>query len=284
MFLHIQENFGRDLIEVRDNGVGIRREDVPYFAQPHYTCKLSCFEDLTSLATYGFRGEALASIAAVACLSVTTSTGDNDIAMTYTIDHSGQVIVSKPSHLGRGTTVSVSNLFKNIPVRRQYFRNAKWCREELRKVEGVMLAFGIAHPGVRFTLKHNKNVIWQKVQTSDFKANVTLVLGTTTMQQLTPIVFQSFDPMLKVHGWVPRLQGDVTQVSRATGDRLFLLVNQRPVVVKPIIQVNRPSTFVNIMLIFPLLNLDGQTGICGSISVTVRSISSGCSQHQRAAL
>ncbi len=234
-----QENFGRDLIEIRDNGLGISETNVPYLAQPHCTSKLSHFDHLASVSTYGFRGEALASIAAVASLVVTTCTDDDDVATTYTMDHSGQVIASKPSHLGRGTTVSVTNVFRNVPVRKQYFRSDKCCKEDLKKVEEVMLAFGIAHPGVRFVLKHNKNVIWQKLQTFDSKTNATLVLGSAVMQQLTPIAFQSFDPMLKVHGWVPRSQGDVTHISRATGDRLFLLVNQRPVVVKPIIQVNQ---------------------------------------------
>ncbi len=232
-----QENYGCDLIEVRDNGVGVCKKNIPYLAQAHCTSKLSQFNDLTSLTTYGFRGEALSSIAVVACLAVTTSTGDDAVAMTYTIDHSGQVVASKPSHLGRGTTVSVTKLFRNVPVRKQYFKNGKWCREELRKVEELMLAFGVAHLGVRFTLKHNQNVIWQKIQTSDHRTNVALVLGTAAMQQLIPIAFQSFDPMLKLYGWVPKPRGDVTQLSRATGDRLFLLVNQRPVVVKPVIQV-----------------------------------------------
>ena len=233
----LQENYGLDLIEVRDNGIGIKKEDTSYMALPHYTSKLTSMDDLTSLESYGFRGEALTSVAAVSTLSITTCTEADDIALTYTIDHSGQVIATRPSHLGRGTTVSVTNLFKNVPVRKQYYRSPKRCKEDLKKVEEVILAFGITHPRVRFVFKHNKTLVWQKMQTSDFKTNLQLVLGSAIMQQLVSISYQSFDPMLKVHGYVPKLDADLVLVSRTTADKLFLIVNNRPVAVKPVIQV-----------------------------------------------
>ena len=226
---------------MRDNGTGIGKEDAPFMAMPHCTSKLVDVQDLASLESYGFRGEALNSIAAVSDLRVTTCTEDDDVALVYSMDHSGQLIATRPSHLGRGTTVTVANLFRNVPVRKQYFRNTKRCKEDLKKVEGTMLALGIAHPRVRFVLKHNKNVIWQKLQTTDFKINVSLVLGASFMQQLCPITFQNFDPMLNVYGFVPSPQADVSQVSRATTERLFLLVNQRPVTVDPVIRVQIAS-------------------------------------------
>lgn len=234
----MQENYGLDLIEVRDNGTGIKKEDTPYMALPHYTSKLTNMDDLTSLDSYGFRGEALTSVAAISNLSIITCTEMDDVALMYTIDHSGQVIATKPSHLGRGTTISVTNLFKNIPVRKQYYKNSKHCKEDLKKVEDIVLSFGITHPQVRFVLKHNKSIIWQKMQTSDFKINLQLVLGSTIMQQLVPITFQHFDPMLKIQGYIPKRDADFTLVSRTTADKLFLIVNNRPVAVKPVIQVN----------------------------------------------
>ena len=238
----LQENYGLDLIEVRDNGTGIKKEDAPYMALPHYTSKLTNMDDLMSLESYGFRGEALTSVATISTLSVTTCTETDDIALTYTIDHSGTVIATKPSHLGRGTTISVTNLFKNVPVRKQYYRSPKRCKEDLKKVEEVVLAFGITHPRVRLVFKHNKTIVWQKMQTSDFKTNLQLVLGSAIMQQLVPIACQSFDPMLKVHGYVPKPDADLGLVSRTTADKLFLIVNNRPVAVKPVIQVCPFST------------------------------------------
>ena len=242
-FFLSQENYGLDLIEVRDNGVGIKREDTPFMAQHHYTSKLTSLDDLSSLTSYGFRGEALASIVAVSDLRVTTCTEVDDVALVHTVDHSGRVIATKPSHLGRGTTVSITNLFRNIPVRKQYYKNsAKRSREDFKRVEDVILAFGIAHPMVRLVLKHNKSVVWQKLQTTDFRSNLNLVLGSSTVQNMVPISFQSFEPMLKVHGFVPKLDADPCQVFRTTADRIFLFVNQRPVVVKPVVQV-RQSIF-----------------------------------------
>ena len=233
----LQENFGLDLIEVRDDGSGIKKEDRLFLALPHYTSKLSSFEDLASLASYGFRGEGLASIAAVSELRVTTRTEADNIAQMCIIDHSGKTVATKPSHLGCGTTISAANLFKNFPVRRQYFRNVKQCRESLKKVEDVMMAFGIAHHNVRFTLKHNKSILWQKNLAVDFRTNLSMILGVGVMEQLFPLVFEHFDPMLKIRGYVPKPGGNGSLVSRATNDRIFLFVNSRPVIIKPLMQV-----------------------------------------------
>ena len=237
----MQENFGLNVIEVRDNGLGIKKEDTANMAKPHFTSKLASFDDLQSLDFYGFRGEALASIAAVSNLSVTTCTQSDAIATTYTMDHSGNITSTKHSHLGQGTTVTVANVFKNLPVRKQCFKSAKKCKEELRRVEEVLIGFGLAHCGLRLTLKHNKCIIWQKIQTSDFGSNVSLILGAALFQQLVPMNYQSFSPMVKIQSYVPRPEADLTMVSRCTSEKIYLLVNQRCVTVKPLIQVGSPS-------------------------------------------
>ena len=208
-------------------------------ALPHCTSKLGSFKDLASLVSYGFRGEALASIASVSELRVTTCTAADAIAQTYIVDRSGAVVATKPSHLGRGTTVSAANIFKNFPVRRQYFKSGKRCREDLKRIEDLLMAFGIIRPRVRLALKHNKSLIWQKNLAADLKTNISMILGMGVMQNLCPLAFECFDPMLKIRGYVPKPQSDCSVVSRATPDRLFLFVNSRPVVIKPLLQVSR---------------------------------------------
>uniref|UniRef100_A0A3Q2ZNL9 PMS1 homolog 1, mismatch repair system component n=1 Tax=Kryptolebias marmoratus TaxID=37003 RepID=A0A3Q2ZNL9_KRYMA len=95
------ENFGLDRIEVRDNGDGVKAADAPVMAVRHFTSKISGHEDLERLETYGFRGEALGSICAVAEVTVTTKTEEEDISTQYTLDLTGAVVSQKPSHLGQ---------------------------------------------------------------------------------------------------------------------------------------------------------------------------------------
>lgn len=223
---------------MRDNGTGIKREDTANMARPHFTSKLSSFQDLQSLEQYGFRGEALTSVAAVSDMSITTRTSDDDIATTYMLDHSGNVASRKPSHLGLGTTVSVTNLFKNLPVRKQCFKSAKRCKEELRRIEDLMIGFGLAHCALRLTLKHNRCIIWQKIQTSDFGSNVSLIFGAALFQQLTPVNHQSFSPMIKIRSFVPKPEAEVSVVSRSTPDKIYVLVNERCVILKQLNQVS----------------------------------------------
>nr|XP_048726220.1 PMS1 protein homolog 1 isoform X3 [Caretta caretta] len=102
------ENYGFDKIEVRDNGDGIKAADVPVMAVKHYTSKISCPEDLESLTTYGFRGEALGSICCISEVLITTKTAADDFSTQYILDSSGHVTSQKPSHLGQGAISPLS--------------------------------------------------------------------------------------------------------------------------------------------------------------------------------
>eukprot|EP00064_Thunnus_orientalis_P014704 superscaffoldBa00002595_g14751 len=96
------ENYGLDRIEVRDNGQGIKAADTAVMAVRHFTSKICSHEDLEQLETYGFRGEALGSVCAVAEVAVTTKTEDDDISTQYTLNCTGGIVSQKPSHLGQG--------------------------------------------------------------------------------------------------------------------------------------------------------------------------------------
>ncbi|XP_066491601.1 PMS1 protein homolog 1 isoform X4 [Tiliqua scincoides] len=150
------ENFGFDKIEVRDNGDGIKAVDVPVMAMKHYTSKISSSEDLENLTTYGFRGEALGSICCISEVLITTKTAADDFSTQYVLDRSGHVISQKPSHLGQGTTVTVMKLFKNLPVRKQFYSTDKKRKEEIKKIQKLLMAYGIIKPEVRIMFTHNK--------------------------------------------------------------------------------------------------------------------------------
>uniref|UniRef100_A0A4W5NST4 PMS1 homolog 1, mismatch repair system component n=1 Tax=Hucho hucho TaxID=62062 RepID=A0A4W5NST4_9TELE len=245
------ENYGFDRIEIRDNGSGIKAADTAVMAVKHYTSKICSHDDLEHLATYGFRGEALGSICAVAEVAVTTKTSEDDVGTQYTLDLTGSVVSQKPSHLGQGTTVCALKLFKNLPVRRQYYANTKKCKEELKKVQDLLMAYAILKPELRLTLTHNKVVVWQKAKVSDHRMALMATLGPNAVAHLLPVHHQQ--PEIVIDGFFPRPGMDCSLASSSNPDKTFIFVNDRPVHQKDILKypadsaLNRyPTMMLNI--------------------------------------
>nr|AAI52496.1 Zp3a.2 protein [Danio rerio] len=231
------ENYGLDRIEVRDNGSGIKATDVSVMAVKHYTSKISCHEDLEQLETYGFRGEALASICAISEVIITTKTADDDFSIQYSVDHNGQIVSQKPSHLGQGTTVCAANLFKNLPVRRQYYSNTKKCKDELKRVQNLLMAYAVIKPELRVTLSHNKAVVWQKSRVSDHRTALMAVLGAASVANMLPIQHHQEQPEITIDGFFPKPGSDLNSTSSSTTDKSFIFVNSRPVHHKEILKL-----------------------------------------------
>ncbi|NXC38526.1 PMS1 protein, partial [Penelope pileata] len=230
------ENYGFDKIEIRDNGNGIKVADVPVMAIKHYTSKISSSEDLERLTTYGFRGEALGSICCISEVLITTKTADDDISTQYVLDSSGHITSQKPSHLGQGTTVTVLKLFKNLPVRKQFYSTNRKCKEELRKVQDLLIAYGIIKPELRITFVHNKAVIWQKTRVSDHKMACMSVLGTAVMGSMVPFQHRCEDPEINLSGFLPKAESDSSLTSLSSSERSFIFINDRPVHQKEILK------------------------------------------------
>ncbi|NP_958476.2 PMS1 protein homolog 1 [Danio rerio] len=231
------ENYGLDRIEVRDNGSGIKATDVSVMAVKHYTSKISCHEDLEQLETYGFRGEALASICAISEVIITTKTADDDFSIQYSVDHNGQIVSQKPSHLGQGTTVCAANLFKNLPVRRQYYSNTKKCKDELKRVQNLLMAYAVIKPELRVTLSHNKAVVWQKSRVSDHRTALMAVLGAASVANMLPVQHHQEQPEITIDGFFPKPGSDLNSTSSSTTDKSFIFVNSRPVHHKEILKL-----------------------------------------------
>ncbi|XP_026151406.1 PMS1 protein homolog 1 [Mastacembelus armatus] len=231
------ENYGLDRIEVRDNGHGIKAVDTPVMAVRHFTSKICSHEDMEHLETYGFRGEALGSICAVAEVAVTTKTEDDDISTQYTLNFTGDILSQKPSHLGQGTTVSVLKLFKNLPVRRQYYSSTKKCKEELKKVQELLMAYAIIKPDLRLTLVHNKVVVWQKAKVADHRSALLATLGPSAVANLLPCHHHQEQLELFIDGFFPKPGADHSSTSSSTPDKTFIFVNNRPVQHKDIMKL-----------------------------------------------
>ncbi|KAI9732373.1 MAG: DNA mismatch repair protein [Cirrosporium novae-zelandiae] len=148
---------GLKLLQITDNGHGINRDDLPILCERFTTSKLKAFEDLSSMTTYGFRGEALASISHIAHLTVTTKTADSSCAWrAHYAD--GKLVPAKPGQspdpkacAGRGgTQITVEDLFYNVPTRRRAFRSSS---EEYAKILDLVGRYAIHCSGVAFSCK-----------------------------------------------------------------------------------------------------------------------------------
>ncbi|MED6241226.1 hypothetical protein ATANTOWER_004031 [Ataeniobius toweri] len=231
------ENFGLDRTEVRDNGCGIKAVDAPVMAVRHFTSKICSHEDLGHLETYGFRGEALGSICAVAEVAVTTKTEEDDISTQYTLDFTGNIVSQRPSHLGQGTSVNVMKLFKNLPVRRQYYSSTKKCKEELKKVQDLLMAYAIIKPELRLMLVHNKVVVWQKPRVADNRSALVATLGPSAVTNLLPC--HQEQPEIVLDSFLPKPGADLLSTSSSTPDKTFIFINNRPVQQKEILKLLR---------------------------------------------
>ncbi|XP_023398520.1 PMS1 protein homolog 1 isoform X5 [Loxodonta africana] len=238
------ENYGFDKIEVRDNGEGVKAVDAPVMAMKYYTSKINSHEDLENLTTYGFRGEALGSICCVAeffslQVLITTRTAADNFSTQYVLDGSGHIISQKPSHLGQGTTVTALRLFKNLPVRKQFYSTAKKCKDEIKKVQDLLISYGILKPDLRIIFIHNKAVIWQKTRVSDHKMALMSVLGTAIMGNMESFQHHSEESEIYLSGFLPKHDADHSLTSLSTPERSFIFINNRPVHQKDILKLIR---------------------------------------------
>ncbi|XP_070277784.1 PMS1 protein homolog 1 isoform X6 [Myotis yumanensis] len=233
------ENYGFDKIEVRDNGEGIKATDAPVMAMKYYTSKINSHEDLENLTTYGFRGEALGSICCVAEVLITTRTAADNFSTQYVLDGSGHIISQKPSHLGQGTTVTALRLFKNLPVRKQFYSTTKKCKDEIKKVLDLLISYGILKPDLRILFIHNKAVVWQKTRASDHKMALLSVLGTAVMGNMEPFQYHSEEAQIYLSGFLPKHDADHSSTSLSTPERSFIFINSRPIHQKDILKLIR---------------------------------------------
>lgn len=159
------EGGGSKRILVRDNGVGISKEDLPLALRRHATSKISSIDDLDNLLSMGFRGEALASIAAVSRLTLTSKPSVQEAAYAISVDGVEQVPeISAKAH-PNGTSVEVCDLFFNTPARRRFLRSEK---TEFLKIEEIFKRLALSRPDVEFCFKNNGKIIYDlKVATND---------------------------------------------------------------------------------------------------------------------
>src|SRR5690606_28742677 len=152
----IVKDAGRTLMQVVDNGGGMSVTDIRMAFERHATSKIRATEDIFSIKTKGFRGEALASIAAVAQIDA-VSKRDSDEVATRLIIEGGEVRDQLPATAKRGTSISVKNLFYNVPARRNFLKSNQI---EFKHIQDEFLRVALAHEQVEFNLYHNDSEIY----------------------------------------------------------------------------------------------------------------------------
>jgi DNA mismatch repair protein MutL len=150
---------GRSLVRVTDDGTGMSRDDALLAFERHATSKIRRAEDLAAIATMGFRGEALPSIASVSRLTLTTRERDGDaVEATRVIIHGGKILEVKSAGGPTGTSIEVRQLFFNLPARRKFLRSEE---TERTHIHHYLTLAALAYPEVAFTFTHDQRVVWQ---------------------------------------------------------------------------------------------------------------------------
>ena len=218
------KNSGKSLIRVRDNGQGIPHEELPLALAPHATSKIATLEDLEAILTLGFRGEALASIAAVSKLTLTSRTKDEDHAYSVEVEGPQQNPEINPAAHPVGTSVEVCELFFNTPARRRFLRSD---RTEFMHIREIFVRTALANPDIDFELNlDGKNVINVKAVMGDEKKRLVRLskLAGSDFNR-SGIFIKGEDPCLNVNGVLL----PPSSVEESAVENIFLFLNGRPI-------------------------------------------------------
>lgn len=211
----IVKEAGRALIQVIDNGSGMSETDARLSFERHATSKIRRAEDLFDIRTMGFRGEALASIAAVAQVEMRTRRAADELGTRIVIEDS-EVKVQEPCQCSVGTSLSVKNLFYNVPARRNFLKSNS---VETRHILDEFQRIALAHPEVFFSLHHNNAEIFH-LPAGNLRQRIIGVFGNHCNKKLVPIVEET--DALRLYGFV----GKPEYARKTRGEQLFFVNNR----------------------------------------------------------
>lgn len=206
------ENAGKKLIQVSDDGCGMSETDARMALEKHATSKITELEDLFKIHTLGFRGEALASIAAVAHLTLTTRSVEDE-AGTKIISEGGEVKSQEPEACPHGTTISVKNLFYNVPARRNFLKSNA---AEMRHILDAFSQIALANPGLTFKFYDEGHQTFL-LPPENLKRRIISLFGKKYEKALVPV--EESASILNVRGFV----GSQNVARKKRGEQFFFL-------------------------------------------------------------
>jgi len=211
----IVRDAGRTLIQVIDNGCGMTENDARMCFERHATSKISSADDLFALRTKGFRGEAMASIAAIAQVEMRTRLHDREIGLRLQIDGS-KVMAQEPVQTPPGTSIAVKNLFFNVPARRNFLKSDP---VEMRHVIDEFIRVALAHEAIEFSLHHNDDEIFH-LRAANLRQRIVALFGNAFNEKLVPISEET--SIASLHGYIGK-----PEFARKTRGEQFFFVNNR---------------------------------------------------------
>ncbi|MGA2909024.1 MAG: DNA mismatch repair endonuclease MutL [Terracidiphilus sp.] len=234
------EGGGRKLIRVSDDAEGMNRDDALLAFERHATSKLRTADDLLSIATLGFRGEALPSVASVARVTLETATGDEAVG-THIEIAGGKIHRVEDAALPRGTTIAVADLFFNTPARRKFLRAES---TELAHVTALVTHYALAHPEKQFELLSASHTVLSALPATRTAERIFQIFGKETLGQLLPVTAEApFDraglpeppPWRKDPDQPPRQPGSLRltgfyskpELQKLNRNSIYIFINKR---------------------------------------------------------
>ena len=209
---------GQEYILVQDNGLGIPADEIPLALTRHATSKISGINDLQSISSFGFRGEALASIASVSHFHLTSIAFGEDQGTQTEVLH-GRIIDTRPAAIAAGTRIEIRDLFANVPVRLKFLKKPV---TEAGKCQAIVARLALAHLQAAISLTHNGRSIYQFMAGETLPERLERIWPPSLIQGLLEVSHST--GLLNIRGFV----GSPDQ-AQGRGDRIIFYVNNRPV-------------------------------------------------------
>ncbi|HYW95532.1 MAG TPA: DNA mismatch repair endonuclease MutL, partial [Bacteroidales bacterium] len=206
---------GKTLVQVIDNGCGMTGTDARLCWERHATSKITTAHDLFSIRTKGFRGEALASIAAIAEVSLKTKRREDELGTHMRVGGS-EVQANEPVACQDGSNFMVKNLFYNVPARRKFLKTNS---TELRHIINEFNHVALAHPGIEFSLIHNNSQIFS-LPKGNQRQRIVNIMGKTMNQSLIPV--ETDTTVVRINGFIGK-----PEYARKTFGEQYFFVNGR---------------------------------------------------------
>ncbi|MCC5925487.1 MAG: DNA mismatch repair endonuclease MutL [Bacteroidetes bacterium] len=214
--VHLQQA-GRTLIQVDDNGCGMSKSDIPNCFLRHATSKITSVDDLYAIRTLGFRGEAMASIASVAQITLKTKRIEDESGFLYEV-WGGEERTFEPAAVANGTSIAVKNLFYNVPARRAFLKTDN---TEFRHAIIVFQQMALTNPSISFALQANGETVYN-LPTQSLEERIAEIFGKSYKASLIPV--DETAGFVRIHGFL----ADPKLTKKNRGEQ-FLFVNGRPI-------------------------------------------------------
>ena len=212
---------GKSLIQVIDDGFGIPPEDIEIAFERHTSSKIRSIEDLDTLSTLGFRGEALASIAAVSQVEISSRTRQNERGVQLYIE-GGKIKAKKEVSCEIGSNIKVKNIFYNIPARQKFLKKDS---TELSHITDFMQRYSLAFPEIHFIYRHNDLDILNCPANNDVKTTVFHIYGKKIAKFMESIEYYEKEPFMKIHGLLGH-----PQIAKKSRNYSSLFINNRYII------------------------------------------------------